>query len=491
MGVHLPDDEASRDLDPRTAEEWEQVRAAGYRLVDQVLAQHRNLDAAPCWQPPPAEALDTLRRPPTPEGEGTAAALDEAAAAILPYGTGNLHPRFWGWVMGGATLPGILGQWMSAAMSANVFAGNQGPVHLERAVLEWLRGWLGFPEGTSGVLTSGASMATLLGLAIAQHRATDGVARVRGPAVTSGLRIYGSTATHNSVVKSAQLMGLGSQAVRLTPTLPDSEEVDLTALEDAIVADRAAGLRPFCLIANLGTVGTGAVDPIPPLRALADRHQLWLHGDGAIGAIAYLSPALRPLFAGLPTLDSLSFDLHKWSQVPYDSGCLLVRDGALHRAAFEYGATYLSSVDGGFLPHGSHAFNALTPLLSRPDRALKIWTTFRALGTQRLCEVFERGVAQAAYLAQLIDAQPALQRLSEPKLNLLCFRFRGAAESALDRINERILIRLQESGFCLMSPFRFAGHFCLRVSISNHRTRRADLEALVARVLEEGAGLAR
>lgn len=489
----MEQEDASLQLDPRTPEEWEQLRGAAYRLVDRVIAMHQGLAEGPCWQPPPEEALEVLRRAPSELGQGAATALDEAGEAFLPYGTGNLHPRFWGWVMGGATLPGIFGMWMSAAMNANVFAGNQGPVHLERAVLGWLRGWMGFPERASGLLTSGASMATLLALVIAQHRATGGRARVAGPSETWGLRLYASAATHNSVVKAAQLMGLGSEAVRLIATRPGSEIADVTALESAILLDRCNGLRPFCLVANLGTVGTGAIDPLRELRALASRHNLWLHGDGAIGAMAYLSPKLRPLLEGLPELDSLSFDLHKWSQVPYDAGCLLVRDAELHRSAFEYGAAYLSSAEGGFLPHGSHAFNALTPLLSRPDRALKIWTTFRALGTRRLAAVFERGVAQAHYLAAHVDAHPELERLSTPQLNLLCFRFRGAAPLAddldgdcLDRLNERILIRLQETGFCLMSPFRFAGHFCLRVSLSNHRTRLADLDALLARVIAEG-----
>lgn len=490
----MDDDESTveHDLDPRTPAEWEEVRRAGYRLVDQVIAQHQGLAEGPCWQRPPAEALAALRRVPDAEGQGTEAAMEEAARVLLPYGTGNLHPRFWGWVMGGATLPGILGMWMSAAMNANVFAGDQGPVHLEHAVVEWMRSWLGFPEGASGLLTSGASMATLLALVIAQHRATDGAARAVGPLATAGLRIYASDATHNSVVKAAQLMGLGAAAVRMIRG--SNERADVLAIERAIEEDKAAGLRPFCLVANLGTVGTGAIDPLPELRAVANRHGLWLHGDGAIGAMAYLSEQLRPRFAGLPSLDSLSFDLHKWSQVPYDAGCLLVRDGRLHRAAFEYGASYLSSVEGGLLTHGSHAFNALTPLLSRPDRALKIWATFRALGTRRIAETFERSVAQASYLAELVAARGELELLAPVRLNLVCFRYRGGDaerddgdEPRLDELNERILIRLQENGFCVMSPFRIRGRFCLRVCLSNHRTRHADLRALVRRVCEEGA----
>jgi glutamate/tyrosine decarboxylase-like PLP-dependent enzyme len=175
-----------------------------------------------------------------------------------------------------------------------------------------------------------------------------------------------------------------------------------------------------------------------------------------------------------------------------EAGCLLVRDGQLHRESFAAGAEYLSSVAGGMMPRGTHAFHAYTPLLSRGDRALKIWTTFMALGMDRMIAVFEKNVEQAAFLAEGLDVRDELERLSTPSLNILCFRYRDDRldESALNALNERILVELQETGFCMMSPYRIQGRFCLRVAISNHRTRRSDLVELLDRAVEAGRRLA-
>jgi glutamate/tyrosine decarboxylase-like PLP-dependent enzyme len=481
------DPQDTQNLDPRTEAEWEAFRAAAYRIVDLTLARHRTLREQACWVAPSAEAREAFLAPASAEGLGLEAALAEAERNILPFPTGNLHPRFWGWVLGAGNLPGILGQWMAAGMNANVFAGDQGPVHLERQVLEWFRTAFQLPEGTSGLLTDGASMANLLALAVARHRATGGRVKTEGPGALEGLRFYASEATHNSIHKGLQLLGLGLASLRLIPCTEG--RIDLEALETAVTEDRLAGLRPCCLVANAGTVGVGALDPLPALRALADRHGLWLHVDGAIGALGWLSPALRPRLDGLSLADSLTFDLHKWGQVPYDAGCLLVRDGQLHREAFQFGAEYLNTLEGGLTPHGSHGFNAYSPLLSRGDRALKIWMTIQTLGTDRLAAVFEKNAAQAAHLGDLAERHPDLELMSPVALNIVCLRYRGAlAESDLDAVNERILVGLQESGFCVLSPYRIQGRFCLRAAISNHRTERRDVEALVERVVEAGSG---
>jgi glutamate/tyrosine decarboxylase-like PLP-dependent enzyme len=478
-------------LDPRTDAEWEEARRAAHRLVDRVIDQHRGLRDGRCWTPMPAESREALGAAPPREGLELEAALAAAERHIQPYTSGNRHPRFWGWVKGTGTLPGILGQWMATGMNANVFGGNQGPALLELQVLEWFRQGMGFPEGSSGLLVDGGSMANILGLAVARHRATDGRCKTDGPEACAGLRIYASEAVHNSVQKGAELLGLGSRAVRAVP-VDDLGRADLTAMEAAIAADRRVGLRPFCIVGSACTVGTGAMDPLLGLRRLADREGLWFHVDGAIGALGRLSEALRPRFEGLELADSLAFDLHKWGQVPYDAGCLLVRDGNLHRETFQVGAKYLGTMDGGMVAHGCHMFHAYSPLLSRGDRALKVWMTFTALGLDRLAAIFEKNVAQAVFLGERVDAHPELERLAPTGLNIVCFRYRGglADEVRLDAVNEAILVELQESGFCVMSPFRIGDHFCLRACISNHRTTRADLEALVARVVQAGKRLA-
>ena len=477
-------------LDPRTEEEWEAARRAGHRLVDQMIEQHRSIAEGPCWRPMPQGARKALAQAAPPEGLGIEAAMQQAETLIQPYTSGNRHPRFWGWVKGAGTVPGILGAWLATSMNANVFGGDQGPVQVELQVLEWFRTWFGFPEGSSGLLVDGGSMANILGLAVARHRATQGLCKTDGAEACVGLRIYCSAATHNSVQKGSELMGLGSKGVRMV-AMDELGRVDLKALEAAIREDQQAGLRPFCIVGSACTVGTGAMDPLLDLRKLADRHGLWFHVDGAIGALGWLSPKLRPRFEGMDLADSLAFDLHKWGQIPYDAGCLLVRDGELHRATFQVGAKYLGTLEGGIVKHGCHMFHAFSPMLSRGDRALKIWMTITALGTDRWASIFEKNVAQAAFLGDLVDAQQSLERLAPVGLNIVCFRYKGDLqdEVTLDALNETILVELQETGFCMMSPFRVNDHFCLRVAISNHRTMRPDLEALVQRVVEAGERL--
>lgn len=478
-------------LDPRTEEEWEAARRAAHRLADQLIDQHRCLAEGACWQPMPEGVRKELAQVAPVEGLGAEAALARAEWLLQPYTSGNRHPRFWGWVKGAGTVPGILGAWMATAMNANVFGGDQGPVHLELQVLEWFRTWFHFPEGSSGLLVDGGSMANILGLAVARHWATKGTCKTDGPEACAGLRIYCSAATHNSVQKGAELLGLGSRGVRMVG-MDALGRVDLTALEAAIREDQEAGLRPFCLVGSACTVGTGAMDPLLELRKLADRYGLWFHVDGAIGALGWLSPKLRPRFEGMDLADSLAFDLHKWGQIPYDAGCLLVRDGELHRATFQVGAKYLGTLEGGMVKHGCHMFHAFSPMLSRGDRALKIWMTVTALGTVRWASIFEKNVDQAAFLGELVDERSALERLAPVGLNIVCFRYKGELtdETTLDTLNEKILVELQETGFCVLSPFRVDGRFCLRVAISNHRTRRSDLEALVERVVESGRRLA-
>jgi glutamate/tyrosine decarboxylase-like PLP-dependent enzyme len=478
-------------LDPRDEQEWEEARRAAHRLVDRVLDQHRGLRDGACWTPVPEPVKDALRAPAPRQGLGLERALELAEALVEPYSSGNRHPRFWGWVKGAGTIPGLLGQWLATGLNANAFGGDQGAVFLELQVLEWFRAGMGFPAGSSGLLVDGGSMANILGLAVARHRATGGRCKTEGPEACLGLRIYGSEAPHNSIQKGAELLGLGTRGVRLVAT-DGRGRLDLAALERALEEDLRSGLRPFCVVGSACTVGTGAIDPLLAMRELADRYGLWLHVDGAIGALGRFSERLRPRFAGMERADSLAFDLHKWGQVPYDAGCLLVRDGELHREAFQVGAKYLGTLEGGFTPHGCHMFHAYTPLLSRSDRALKIWLTIQALGLERWAAIFEKNADQAAWLGERVAADPDLELLAPTDLNILCFRFRGGLADGplLDRINERILVQLQETGFCVMSPFRLQDRFCLRVAIANHRTERADLEALARRVVDAGKRLA-
>lgn len=476
-----------RDLDPETDEEWAALRRAALRLLEHELDAHRGLRTGACYRAPPPDVATELRERPSPGGLDIERLVERALRLIAPYGLGNRSPRFWGWVVGAGTLPGMLGQLLAGSMNSNVFAGEQAPVLLERELLRWFCDWFGYPQTASGVLVEGCSMANIIGLAVARHHATGGRARTEGAAACEPLRLYCSSATHVSIVKGAELLGLGTRAVRVLETEPDGR-IAPGALDAAMAGDAAAGLHPFCVVANAGTVGSGAIDPLEALHAVSRRHGAWLHIDGAIGAIAVLSERLRHRLAGLGLADSIAFDLHKWAQVPFDTGCVLVRDGELHRAAFETPAHYLSTLPGGITPHGSHAFSALGPMLGRRDRALPIWMTLMASGTSRMAAVFEQNVAHAQLLAERVEQEPELELLQRVTLNIVCFRFRPDPLTGRDAdvLQEQLMAELQDSGFCVLTPVRVAGLTGMRAAFSNHRTRCADIEALVPRLLSIG-----
>jgi aromatic-L-amino-acid decarboxylase len=475
------------DLDPQSPQEWAALERAARRLLEHTLVRYRGLRGEAAFRPVPVAVQRALAEPPSRAGVGIEAAMERALELVAPYGPGNVGPRFWGWVLGAGNLPGMLGQWLATSMNANVWAGDQAPAWLELEVVRWFRDWFEFPETSSGLLLEGTSSANILALAIARHRATDGEVARRGLAAWAPLRLYCSTQTHVSIAKAAQLLGLGRDAVCFVACRADGK-ADVAGIERAIVADRSAGLQPFCVVGSAGTVGTGALDPLLELHELSTRQRLWFHVDGAIGALGYLSAALRPRLSGLPLADSLAFDLHKWGQVPYDCGCLLVRDGALHRAAFAVDTDYLGTTENGLTRHGTPAFQELGPGLSRADRALKIWMTFMALGSERVVRVFEQSVAKARWLADRIAREPELELANGVDLNIVCFRYRvpGARDGRPDSLQERIAGELRQSGFCVLSPYRIDGVPCLRVAISSHRTRWRDLEALVQHVLEHG-----
>jgi aromatic-L-amino-acid decarboxylase len=267
----------------------------------------------------------------------------------------------------------------------------------------------------------------------------------------------------------------------MMPTDP-AHRVALAALRAAIVADRTAGATPFFLVGNAGTVDVGAIDDLAALAALAREESLWFHIDGALGALAMLSPELQPLFAGIERADSIAFDFHKWGQVPYDAGFILVRDGETHRAAFASPAAYLRREARG-LAGGSPWPCDFGPDLSRGFRALKTWFTLKAYGAVRIGEEIARSCALARYLAERIAAEPRLELLAPVALNIVCFRYRAADGDAL---NAGIVAELQERGIAAPSTTTVDGRLAIRACLINHRIQPADIDALVAAVLELG-----
>ncbi len=471
-------------LDP---EDWEKMKQLGEEIVHDMIEHWRTIRDRPAWQPIPEEIKHKYLEPAPQEPQGEFQAYRDFVECVLPYPTGNLHPRFWGWVMGAGTPLGAFAEFLAASLNCNVTGGAQAASHIEQQVIHWLKEMLGYSASASGLLVSGGSLANLVGIMVARNHALGGENVRRGlQAFPKKLRLYASVETHSSILKSVMMLGLGEECIRWVG-IDEHYRIRPDELENAIQQDKNEEMHPFCLVGNAGTVNTGAVDDLKTLAEICQREQIWFHVDGAIGAIAVLCDELRPLLAGMEQADSLALDLHKWMQVPYEAGCLLVREQSRHEEAFPGKASYLSTTQGG-LSGEPFFFNLLGPQLSRGFRALKIWMSLKEHGFGRFRRLIRQNLRQAQFLVELINSEPDLELMAPVELSIVCFRYRGRrlADDVLDELNERLLVELQEQGLAVPSHTRIQSRFALRVAITNHRTRREDLEFLVEQCLRLG-----
>ncbi len=389
-------------LDPQ---DWDAMRALGHRMVDDMMTYLQTVRERPVWHPISGEVKasfnESLPKDPRPPEE----VYEAFKKDILPNPMGNTHPRFWGWVMGNGTPLGMLAEMLAAGMNPNMGGGDHVANYVESEVPNWCKDMMGFPVGASGLLVSGGSMANLVGLTVARNHLAGFDLRQEG--LRAGARqmvLYGSAEMHSSLEKAAELLGLGNQALRKI-AVNDQYQIDIPSLKEAIAQDRQAGLQPFCVIGNAGTVNTGALDDLEALAVISRQEGLWYHVDGAFGALARLSPALRPLVAGLEKADSLAFDLHKWMYLPFEAGCILVRREEDHRRAFSLTPDYLTHAERG-LAGGSHWFSEYGVQLTRGFRALKVWMSIKEHGIDKFGRLILQNVHQARYLASLLDDAP-------------------------------------------------------------------------------------
>ncbi|NUO48171.1 MAG: cytochrome D ubiquinol oxidase subunit I [Polyangiaceae bacterium] len=454
-------------------------------MLDGMLDHVAGVASGPVWKHMPDAERKDLDEPLPRAPRGLEGVYDTFVRRVLPYAAGNLHPRFFGWVHGGGNLAGMLGEMLAAGLDANLGGRDHAPVLIERQVVRWAREIFRFPETATGILVTGSSIANFMAVVVAKTARLGVETRKKGLA---GHRLvaYTSSAAHGCVIRAMELSGLGSDALRVLP-VDASHRLPVGELAAAIARDRAAGLEPFLVVASAGTVDTGAVDDLEALADLAAREKLWLHIDGALGSLGVLSPKIAPRLAGIERADSIALDFHKWLQVPYDAGFLLVRDGDAHRAAFAQRPAYLARAKRG-LAAGEPWFTDFGPDLSRGFRALKVWFTIATYGADQLGAAIERTCALASRLGDRVSREPALELLAPVNLNVVCFRVRHADA---DRFNDDIVIDLQESGFAVTSTTRIDDKLAIRAAIVNHRTTESDIDALVDEVLRLTAQKAR
>jgi aromatic-L-amino-acid/L-tryptophan decarboxylase len=469
-------------LDPA---DWDDFRRVLHDAVDGIVDDLAGLRDEPAWRAIPDSVKRSLREPLPRAGEPIEATLSTFDDLVRPYPTGNRHPRFFGWVHGAGTAAGVLAELLAAGMNANVGGREHAAVYVERQVIAWFAELFGFPREASGILTSGTSMGNLLAITVARDAALGPTARESGNA-GARLTAYASRGVHDCVAKALRIAGIGTDALRLID-VDERHAMDVDALRERIAADRAAGAQPFLVVGTAGSVDAGAFDPLDALAGVCAEQGLWLHVDGAFGALAAASPAHAHLVRGIERADSLAFDAHKWLHAPYGVGCVLFRDECAHRNAFTSNPAYLARSSRGTAA-GAPWFADYGLELSREFRALKVWFTLRHFGVDRLGASIARSCNLATTLGALVAADADMELLAPVMLNVVCFRYRvaGLDEAELDRLNAEIAIDVQESGAAVVSTTQIAGRNALRACIINHRTREDDLAIVLAAVRSAG-----
>src|SRR5947208_7366866 len=393
---------------------------------------------------------------------------------IIPFSRQNAHPRMFGYVQSPGTPLAAFADLLASILNANltIWRSAPAPVELERLTIDWIRQILGVNAGAGGLFVSGGSMANLIGIAMARQKRNDSSGR---------LRMYASSETHFSVAKAAALLGIGRDNVCYI-AVDERFRIRTEDLIAKISADIKAGRIPFCLVANAGTVNTGAIDPLTAMREIADRFQLWMHVDGSYGAFAVLARSARKLFAGMEQADSIALDPHKWLYLPVDVGCVIYRDPEIARAAFAHEAEYTRM----FGEEEDEAFVCWDygPELSRRFRALKVWMLLKGVGLDCLSEAIETNLACARYLESIVRASDDFEMVAPVEVSIFCFRhvpaqLKNKSPEAIDAFNERLLVALQRDGSSYLSNATLGSRFVLRGCVLNYRTTLGDMEILL------------
>ena len=445
------------------------------------------LDDDPVQPAGSEDAAVALRGELPEDGEGAPAAVGELASMGSALATRSAGPRFFHFVIGGATPAALAADWLTSSFDQNAGAWAASPFasRLESVCLEWLRDLFELPPQFGGVLVTGGTMANFACLAVARDWCAERLGVRAGEAGLAGLRqipVFSSGYIHASAVKSLALLGIGTDNVHKLARDP-AGRLDLDALARSLAGLEGA---PAIVVANAGEVNSGDFDPIGAMADLADEHDAWLHVDGAFGLFARLSPKSAHLAAGAERARSVSADGHKWLNVPHDCGFAFVRDPERLVGTFSEQAAYLPPTE-----EARPSWGFMGPEGSRRARALTIWATLRAYGRAGYRAMVERHLGLARRLAERIDAEPELERLAEVQLNIVCFRWRpaGVDEPELDELNRRLGEALLQDGRVFAGTTLFEGKVAFRPAIVNWRTRPEDVDALVEVLLELAPGV--
>ena len=454
----------------------EQMTRMGYAVVDLLVRRIADLAGGPVLRTASRAEMAARIDEPAPAGpQDFDGLLDRLDRDILPFVGHFDHPRFFGYIPGAGTWPAALGDLIAAA--TNIDSGgwreSAGPSQLELTVLDWFRDWIGYPHDSAGVLVSGGSAANLTAIACAREA-------IVGP-MSPRIVAYASDQTHSSLARAARHLGFRPDQIRVLPT-DERFRIRVDDLTAAIDADSLAGRLPFLVVANAGTTNTGAIDDLAAISRLCRERGIWLHVDGAYGAFAALTERGRAALAGIELADSVTLDPHKWLAMPFEVGCLLVRDGANLERAFELHPEYLQErIDD----HQAVNFADRGLQLTRASRAIKVWLAIQTFGVDAFRSVIDRSIDLTIAAQARIEADERLELITPASLGILSFRRRGMPEATpeqVDLLNERVVAELAAAGDVLLTSTVIRGRYAIRLCVLNHTSAAGDVDHALERV---------
>jgi len=454
-----------------------ELATAGNLLTEFLRSFENSLDGRRVMPVLDRDQLSELFATPFPEiGIGVESLFRDIRGKVLPNCTTVAHRRFLAYVLGPPNGIAPFAEAVAAVLNQNCNFWQLSPAAsvIERKVISWLGSLFGYPDTAGGILTSGGSMANLMALSVAMHEKAPADLRNAGlSALASPLVVYTSTEAHRSLEKGAAILGLGLNNVRKIP-VDSNFQLRVDLLDRAIKEDRRAGVTPFCVVATAGTVNTGAIDPIDEIADLCSRERLWLHIDGAYGALFVLTDQMRDRLSCCGRAGSITLDPHKLLFAPLEAGSLIVQKSDKLRDTFHFRSSYLSveqdSLMMNFLEYG--------PQLSRGFKAFKIWCSLQTFGVQAFRSAAQRMLEISQYMAARVRAERALELLAPVALTVVCFAFRNGAST------HTILAKLVEEGTAILGPVRINGRNGIRACITNYRTTESDIDFVLDRVLQ-------
>ena len=491
-------DRADPARDAPLALDAETFRALGHALVDQLAQYLEALPAGPVTrdQSPSTvrEALD-LAGPLPESGSEPGPLLQRTAQLLFEHSLFNAHPRFFGYITASPAPIGMFGDFLAAALNANVGAWTLSPAatEIESQTVRWIASLIGYPADCGGLLVSGGNMANVVCFLAARAAKAGWNVRELGVAAAAGqrLRVYASAETHTWIQKAADISGLGTESIRWIP-IDANLRMDVPALRRQIEADRRAGDVPCMVVGTAGSVSTGTVDPLRDIHAVCKEHDLWFHVDGAYGGLAAALPDASDDLRALAVADSVAVDPHKWLYAPLEAGCALVRDSQLLRAAFAYHPPYYHFDERAtnYVDYG--------PQNSRGFRALKVWLALKHVGAAGYRAMIADDIRLSRAMADAVRRCDELQLMTQ-ELSITTFRYvprhlsgklgDEAAERDIDALNRTLLDRVQRGGEAFVSNAVIDNRYVLRACIVNFHTTQADVEATVEIVVRIGREL--